>query len=182
MNYNILGAFMKFFVVSLLFLTIHTCSFAQRLGINTFLFDSGWPSLGYGFSVEYNQSLSDDFDLSSQTSILFNNKNSTLGELKYFHLPVLIGIKYFVLKSTLSPYISAEVMGSYFNYDNSSFDSELGSQVINESGFYFGGSSSIGTFIKVAEQWDININVRLGINSNRYADFFSYNIGFNHKF
>jgi hypothetical protein len=172
---------MKIFVVSLFLVIVHTCGLAQNLGANTFLFDSGWPSLGYGFSIEYNHSLSDDFDLSTQSSILFNNKNSTMGELKYFHLPVLVGIKYFLLKSILTPYISVELMGSYFDYDNSVFDSEFGSRVINENGFYFGGSGSIGTLVKVAEQWNININVRLGINSNRYADFISYNIGFNHK-
>ena len=168
---------MKNLIVVLCLFFLSTISYSQKIGVNTLLFDNGWSSFGYGGLVEYDFQLNDNFDLTTQISVLYNTADTPINDKKYFNIPIMIGVKYFVLQSSIKPFVSVELVGSYFDHDYLTYDSHTGYNILNESGMYFGGSGSVGTYIKLSELIDLNVNVRLGIISERYADYFSYNLG-----
>ena len=173
-----------FFFAALL---IFTCSsFAQTAGISVGIMNNtNYTPYGFGINAEYNSELSNNFELIYLASLFYNNNNSSLGKRDYFAFPVCAGLRFYILRSFINPYISVEGGIGYTKYDLLSVrfidpsyppaGTKLEMDSYNK--ILLGIGSTIGTNINLNDNLKLNLNGRLYIQSDRNVDFVTYNAG-----
>lgn len=177
---------MKHLFVFLAILFITEVSYSQSLGASIGLVKAdSYSKNGFGLTIEYDKSLSSDFELTLISSILINSEEHSIGKLEYLQIPITLGIRYYLLTTTIKPYVSLEGGISYFSNDQISTTfidpnyPQGGTETnINSSNkIILGIGPSIGFKINVSKNLDININAKYYIGSDSYADFLTINCG-----
>lgn len=177
---------MKHLFLFLAILFITEVSYPQSLGASIGLLKTdNYSKNGFGLTIEYANSLSNDFELTLISSILINSEEHSIGKLEYLQIPITLGIRYYFLTTAIKPFASLEGGISYFNNDQISTTfidpnyPQGGTETnINSSNkLILGIGTSIGFIINVSKNLDVNINGKYYIGSDRYADFLTINGG-----
>jgi hypothetical protein len=159
---------------------------AQTAGVSLGFMENGeYAPFGFSLNAEYNMELSEKFELTFLASLIYNSENSPVGKRKYFTSPVCAGIRYYFTKAFISPYISLESGISYANYDLlderfidlSSPSAGTKLEMNSHSKILLGIGPTVGTNISLNENLKLNLNGRFYFQSDRYADFITYNAG-----
>lgn len=165
-------------------------SYSQSLGASIGLLETNnFPKKGFGITAEYDKNLSNGFELTLVSSLLLNSDERWIEEVDYLLIPINLGARYYFLKSSVRPYVSFEGGISYFAIDQTETvfidpnDHKKGTEtrITSSNKILLGIGTSVGTLINLNKNFDININVKLYIGSDRDADFFMINSGILYK-
>ena len=167
-------------------LLLYNVSHSQSLGVSIGLFEtSNYSNTGYGLIVEYDKTISSDYELTILSSILYNSDTYSIGKLEYFQIPINMGIRYYLFTSTINPYVSLEGGISYLNTDQISttiITTRTGTEVRTDEIFQhtritLGIGTSIGSIVRLNDNLDISINAKFHLSTDSYANYLLVNGG-----
>ncbi len=178
---------MKKLLVVIFVLFFCNISYAQTFGASIGVLDeSNTDSKGIGVNLEYLKYNTDNSDWITMASFLHNNhRDHSLGDMNRFQFAVTFGYRYYLAKSTISPYISLEGGASYFYnegggtffIDPNSLPKGTERRKVITKGVYPGIGSSVGTYVKLSDNLKVNLNARIYLPTENLAQFLAFNGG-----
>jgi outer membrane protein W len=174
----------KLILISCFFLATTLC-YSQTLGFSGALAQyNSHRNIGYGINLEYGFKVSDNIDITTNTSLLLANRQESSFDLSYFQIPVTVGARYYITKNIFSPYLAAEIGVGYSKIERVEIlkfgvspTAEEHQELVRYRNVNFGFGTTIGTLVNISKEIDLNISARQYNVLYIQTSFLTWNVG-----